>query len=145
MAKYAYCKICDKEVEKPIKNPMDTFQKVIWVMISIATLGGAAIIFIIIYTRRKKEYCPTCRKKVTFSDEPYKKPKEDEEPLTAREKVLKKAGKAKEKKEKTEKDAALESTDEEEKEQTFCPYCGEDIEAGIKRCPYCHSALKAFN
>ncbi|MFX1289307.1 MAG: hypothetical protein ACFFFY_12195, partial [Promethearchaeota archaeon] len=87
MTRYAYCKVCDKEVEKPIRNPMETFQKVIWVMISIATLGAAAIVFAIIYARRKKEYCPICRTKVTFSSEPYKKPKEEEEPLTPRERV----------------------------------------------------------
>lgn len=144
MVKYAYCKHCDKEVEKPIREPMQTFQKVIWVMLSIATLGIGLIIFIIIYANRTKDFCPTCRRKLEISGEPIKKEKE-EEPLTAREKVLKKAGKAKEKKDRTERETPSESEEEEEKEQTFCPYCGEDIEAGIKRCPYCHSALKAFN
>lgn len=141
MAKYAYCKVCEKEVPKPIRMPMETFQKVEWVILSIATVGIGAIIFAIIYGNRKKVHCPTCRAKVVFSSEPYVKTKE-EEPLTAREKVLKKAGKAKEKKEKVERETRLEETEKEEKDQTFCPYCGEDIEPGISRCPYCHSSLK---
>jgi hypothetical protein len=142
MPKYAYCKVCEKEVTKPIKMPMETFQKVVWVILSIATVGIGAIIFAIINANKKKVHCPTCRAKVVFSTEPYKKPKEEEEPLTAREKVLKKAGKAKEKKERVKREAPLEKAEEEEEDKTFCPYCGEDIEAGISRCPYCHSSLK---
>ncbi len=142
MTKYAYCKVCDKEVDQPVRKPMETFHKIIWVIISIATVGIGAIIFAIIYTNRKKVYCEKCRTKVEFSSEPHKKPEEDGEPLTQRERILKKAGKAKEKKAKEEKEPPSEITDEEEKEQTFCPYCGEDIEAGISRCPYCHSSLK---
>jgi hypothetical protein len=118
------------------------FHKVIWVMLSIATVGVAAIIFAIVYANRKKVHCPTCRTKVQISREPHSKSKE-EKLLTPREKVLKKAGKEKEKKIKTEEDALSETTEEEsEKEQTFCPYCGEDIDAGISKCPYCHSSLK---
>ena len=143
MPKYAYCKVCDKEVTKPIKMPMETFQKVEWVIISIASVGIGAIIFAFIYANKKKEHCPTCKSKVEFSTEPHVKPKEDEEPLTAKEKVLKKAGKAKEKKEKEPKKAPSKIKEGgEEKDQTFCPYCGEDIDVGISRCPYCHSSLK---
>jgi hypothetical protein len=143
MPKYAYCKVCDKEVTKPIRMPMETFQKVVWVIISIATVGIGAIIFAIIYANKKKEHCPTCRSKVEFSTEPHVKPKEEEEPLTAKEKVLKKAGKVKEKKDKVGKKVPSKiSEGGEEKEQIFCPYCGEEIEPGISRCPYCHSSLK---
>jgi len=142
MTKYAYCKICDKEVDNPVKMPMETFQKVIWVIISIATVGVAAIILAIIYAKKKKNHCPTCRSKVQFSSEPHAKPEEEGEPLTQRERILKKAGKAKEKKIKAEEDTTSEITEEAEKEQTFCPYCGEDIDAGISKCPYCHSSLK---
>ena len=143
MTKYAYCKICDKQVENPVRKPIETFQKVIWVILSIATVGVAAIIFAIVYANRKKVHCPTCQTKVQISREPHAKSKE-EKLLTPREKVLKKAGKAKEKKIKAEEDASSETTEEEEseKEQTFCPYCGEDIDAGISKCPYCHSSLK---
>ena len=144
MTKYAYCKICDKKVENPVRKPIETFHKVIWVMLSIATVGVAAIIFAFIYANKKKIHCPTCQTKVQISSEPHAKSKEETEPLTPREKVLKKAGKAKEKKIKSEEDASSEITEEEkiEKEQTFCPYCGEDIDAGISKCPYCHSSLK---
>ena len=144
MAKYAYCKVCDKEVDKPARKPMETFHKVIWVIISIASVGVGAIVFAFVYANRKRVYCPTCRTKVEFSSEPHKKPDEETEPLTQRERVLKKAGKAKEKKTKAEKETVSEITEEEEKEkeQTFCPYCGEDIDVGISKCPYCHSSLK---
>jgi hypothetical protein len=142
MTKYTYCKICDKEIDNPVRKPMETFQKVIWVILSIATVGVAAIIYAIVYANRKRVYCPTCRSKVQFSSKPHAKPEEEKEPLTQRERVLKKAGKAKEKKIKSEKDASLEVSEEAEKEQKFCPYCGEDIDAGISKCPYCHSTLK---
>jgi len=143
MAKHAYCKVCDKEVNKPIRKPTKTFHKVIWVIISFPTVGIAAIVFAIIYANRKKVYCPTCRTKVEFSSEPHKKPDEETEALTPRERVLKKAGKAKEKKIKTEEEDSSEVVEEEEIEEklTFCPYCGEDIKKGISSCPYCHSTL----
>lgn len=143
MTKYAYCKICDKQVENPVRKPMQTFQKVIWVMLSIGTVGVAAIIFAIVYTNRKKVHCPTCRAKVQITSEPQAKSEKDGEPLTQRERILKKAGKAKEKKAEEEKESPLEEEEEEEevKEQTFCPYCGEDIDKGISSCPYCHSSL----
>ena len=142
MVKYAYCKVCDKEVDKPVRKPMETFQKVVWVIISIASIGIGAIIFAIINANKKKVFCPTCRTKVEFSSEPHKKPDEETEPLTQRERVLKKAGKAKEKKTKADKETPTEITEEEKKEQTFCPYCGEDVDVGISKCPYCHSSLK---
>ena len=142
MTKYAYCKICDKQVDNPVRKPMETFQKVIWVMLSIATVGVAAIIFAIVYGNRKKVHCPTCRAKVQFTSEPQAKSKKEGEPLTQRERILKKAGKAKEKKATEEKEIPLEEEEEEEEiEQTFCPYCGEDINKGISTCPYCHSSL----
>jgi len=144
MTKYAYCKICEKEVENPVREPMTTFQKVIWVMVSIATVGVAAIIFAIVYANRKKIHCPACRAKVQFSREPHAKLKEEKEPLTQRERILKKAGKAKEEKIKSEEESSSEIMEDEkaEKDQTFCPYCGEDIDTGISKCPYCHSSLK---
>lgn len=144
MTKYAYCKICDKQVENPVRKPMQTFQKVIWVMVSIATVGVAVIIFAIVYANRKKIHCPTCRAKVQFSREPQAKSKDDEEPMSQRERILKKAGKAKEEKIKSEEDSSPEIMEDRktEKDQTFCPYCGEDIDEGISKCPYCHSSLK---
>ena len=44
----------------------------------------------IINANKAKEYCPTCRTKVGFSSEPYKKPEGGTEPLTPRESILKK-------------------------------------------------------
>ena len=142
MTKYAYCKICDKQIENPVREPMNTSQKVVWVMVSIATVGIAGIIFAIVYANRKKIHCPTCRAKVQISSEPHAKSKKKGEPLTQRERILKKAGKAKEEKAKSEEETPPEIPEEEEEiEQTFCPYCGEDINKGISRCPYCHSTL----
>ena len=142
MTKYAYCKVCDKEINQPVRKPMETFQKMIWVIISIATVGIGAIVFAIVYANRKKVYCETCRTKVEFSSDPYKKQEKDGEPLTQRERILKKAGKAKEKKATEEKESPSEIEEEEvEEELTFCPYCGEDIKKGISRCPYCHTTL----
>ncbi|MBY9020161.1 MAG: hypothetical protein KGD67_03815 [Candidatus Lokiarchaeota archaeon] len=144
MTKYAYCKVCDKEVNQPIRKPIGTFQRVIWIILSIATVGIAAIIFGIVYANRKKVFCETCRTKVEFSSEPHKKAEKDGEPLTQRERILKKAGKEKEKRATEEKESPLETEEEEEEEVeelTFCPYCGEDIKKGISSCPYCHSTL----
>ena len=143
MTKYAYCKICDKQVENPVREPMKTSQKVVWVMVSIATVGIAAIIFAIVYANRKKIHCPTCRSKVQISSEPHVKSEKEKEPLTQRERILKKAGKQKEKKAEEEQESPLvtEEEEEEQEELTFCPYCGEDIKKGISRCPYCHSTL----
>ena len=143
MTKYAYCKVCDKKVDQPVRKPIGTFHKIIWVMFSIATLGVVAIVFALYYVNRKKAYCETCRTKVEFSSEPHKKPEEDGEPLTQRQRILKKAGKEKQKKDEEEKESPLEVEEEEEEEEelTFCPYCGEDIKKGISKCPHCHTSL----
>jgi len=146
MTKYIYCKVCDKEIDHAVKKPMETFQKIIWVMVTIATLGIAGIVFAFYYMNKKKVYCPTCRAKVDFSKKPHKKPGEETEPLTTKERVLKKAGEKKEAKkraeEEEEEEAPSEITDKKKEDQTFCPYCGEDIKPDVAKCPYCHSSLK---
>jgi hypothetical protein len=91
MTKYIYCKVCDKEIDHAVKKPMETFQKIIWVMVTIATVGIAGIVFAFYHMNKKKVYCPTCRAKVVFSKKPHKKPEEETEPLTTKERVLKKA------------------------------------------------------
>lgn len=146
MVQYWYCKRCKKEIDQPIRKPMKTFHKVIWVIVIIGTLGIAALAFVIYYYNRSKAYCPVCFSKLEVSTEPFEKEEEEEEsiPKTPKEKILKKAGKkvpAKEqpKEEEVEKEVEEERT---KPEETFCPYCGETIKPGIKRCPYCGSSLK---
>jgi RNA polymerase-binding transcription factor DksA len=152
MTKYIYCKVCDKEIDYAVRKPMETFQKVIWVIVIIATVGIAAIVFAFYQMNKKKVHCPTCRAKVEFSRKPHKKldkkleeETEQTEPLTTKERVLKKAGKkieAKKRAKEEEEKAPPEITDEKKEEETFCPYCGEDIKPDAVKCPYCHSSLK---
>ena len=146
MARYSYCKICKKEIEEPSRKPMETFHKMIWVIIILATVGIAALVFAIYYFNRKKIYCPTCNSKLEFSSEPFEKEEKEEEsvPLTPKEQVLKKTGKKSEVRKRPKEYESEEIGEEEQRrsEQTFCPYCGEDIKPDAKRCPYCGSSLK---
>ena len=141
MTRYKYCDVCKKEVEHPVRKPLETFQKIIWVIVSIATIGIGAIVFLFYNANRKKKYCPTCFAEVRVTSEPVVEEEVDTTPLTPKEKILKKAG--------VEKETAPTSQPEKIKEPkkakdaTFCPYCGEDIDEGIEKCPYCHSKLKA--
>jgi hypothetical protein len=149
MTQYWYCKKCKKEIEKSIRKPMKTFHKIIWVIIIIATVGIAALVFAIYYYNRKKAYCPVCYLKLETSSKPFEKEGEEEEsvPKTPKEKILRKAGKKIPAK-KRPKEEGVEDIEEKEKrikpEDTFCPYCGEDIKPGIRRCPYCGSSLKGL-
>jgi len=144
MTQYAYCDYCKKQVESTTRKPIETFAKVIWVIIIIATLGIGALIFAIYYFNRPKNHCDTCLKKVKYSSEPFKKKEEDLEPLTPKERVMKKAGKEVDRKEKV-KEEVIEEVEEEIKERdSFCPYCGEDIKPGTTKCPYCHTSLKTL-
>jgi hypothetical protein len=146
MVQYWYCKRCKKERDQPIRKPIKTFQKVIWVILIIGTLGIAALAFVIYYYNRSKAYCPVCFSKLEFSAEPFKKEGEEEEsiPKTPKEKILKKAGKKAPAKKRLKEEEVEKKVEEEhlKPEETFCPYCGETIKPGIKRCPYCGSALK---
>ena len=146
MTQYWYCKKCKKEVENPIRKPMKTFHKVIWVIVIIASVGIAALIFAIYYYNRKKAYCPVCFSKLEVSRKPFEKEGEEEDsiPKTPKEKILKKTGKQIPAK-KLPKEEEIEEIEEEERikpEQTFCPYCGEDIKPNARKCPYCGSSLK---
>ena len=148
MTQYWYCKKCKKEVETPIRKPMKTFHKVIWVIIIIATVGIAALVFAIYYYNRKKVYCPVCYLKLESSSKPFEKKGEEEDtiPKTPKEKILKKAGMKidTKKRPKEERVEEIEGEDRIKPEHTFCPYCGEDIKPGTKKCPYCGSTLKGF-
>jgi len=143
--RYAYCKTCKKEVEKSSRKPLSTMQKTGWFVASIITVGIGGLIYLIYRSNRPKSYCPTCFTKLEYSDKPFIIP-DDTIPLTPKEKVLKKAGKEiKPKKDVEEKETEIIGEPEKKpsSDDTFCPYCGEDIEHGIDKCPYCSSSLKA--
>ncbi len=138
--KFAFCKYCQKEVE-PAKKPLDSAQKTVWLIIIIGTLGFGIIAWLI-YSKvsRKKNYCPTCSSKVAYSKEPFEKPKELAEVLTAKEKVIKKVEKKKSEKRPTKKKP-------EEKKDVFCPFCGiklEDTLDALGFCPACKGDFEAL-
>ena len=148
MPKYAYCDICKKEISDPERKPMETFTKVIWVLVIIATLGIAAIAFLIVYANKPKHYCSTCFSKLRFTREPIKSKKEEEKELmanlSAKEKVMRKSEKAKANKRPGEK-VELEKDDEDKgvegETDAICEFCGEEISSTDTRCPYCFSKL----
>ncbi|MBY9002835.1 MAG: hypothetical protein KGD73_02580 [Candidatus Lokiarchaeota archaeon] len=148
MSKYAYCDICKKEISDPTRKPMVTFRKVLWVLVIIASLGIAAIAFIIVYANKPKHYCSTCFSKLRYTKEPIKTKEQEEKEITAnlssKEKVMRKTEKAKaNRKPGTKKVLKLDDDDEEEDVEgdTFCEFCGEAISSSDKRCPYCHIKL----
>ncbi|MFX1235980.1 MAG: hypothetical protein ACFFBY_15750 [Promethearchaeota archaeon] len=146
MTQYAYCSVCKKEVTNPTRKPLETFQKIIWIILIVGTLGIAALIFAIYYLNRPKNYCPICLSRLKFSKEPVEKVGEEEEaiPSTPKEKILKKAGKEiKPRKKEGKVQIQEEGKEEVPLDKTFCPYCGEDISPDDIKCPYCHSTLKA--
>lgn len=146
MTQYAYCEVCKKEVDKPARKPLKTSQKVGWAIASVATIGIGAIVYAFYTANRPKTHCPTCLSQLQFSEKPFEKEQEEEEgiPLTAKEKILKKAKKEIKPRKKEAKVNVVEEGEERVSvEKTFCPYCGEDIEPNAVRCPYCHSTLKA--
>ncbi|MFX1352474.1 MAG: hypothetical protein ACFE8V_14605 [Promethearchaeota archaeon] len=144
MTRYAYCSVCKKEINNPVRKPLETFQKVIWIIAIVATLGGAAIIFAIYYVNRAKTHCPTCLSQLKFSKEPFEKEEEELTPSTPKEKILKKAGKKIKARKKEGEVKIIEETEKEvPTDKTFCPYCGEDVSLSDIKCPYCHSTLKA--
>ena len=90
--RYAYCKVCKQEVEKSSKKPLNTSQKIMWVIISVATLGLGLIAYAIYSSNLPKSYCPDCFTKLEYSDKPFEKPKKKRETMTPRERILDKAG-----------------------------------------------------
>lgn len=138
--KYAYCRVCKKEVSNPVKKSMDSMQKNVWIVIMIATLGIAVVAYLFYNAFiRKKNYCPNCETKLVYSKEPFEKPKEISEKkkkkLTTKEQVLEKV----EVKKVKEKKAKLEKLEE---DTIICPYCGERIEKDVDKCPYCKTVIK---
>jgi len=137
--KYNYCNVCKQEVEKPSKRPLTREQKTIWVIIIVATIGIAAIVFAIYLSTRPKEYCPDCYTKLLKSDKPFEKPKKKPEDMTPKERVLDKAGLEEEEKP-VEKPTAKKGKKEEDK--IFCPFCGEELEEKIPTCSFCQSVIE---
>ena len=131
-----YCDLCEKEVE-PSKKSMDSFQKTIWAMIIICSLGFGLIALFLYNKSRKNKYCPTCETELKVSEEPFEKPKPLED-LTPKERVLVKSGR----KIKAKKAEVVEEEVEEKK--IFCPFCGEELkgdDASRESCPFCKANL----
>jgi hypothetical protein len=140
--KYTYCKHCEKEVFDPIKKPLESMEKTIWIIVTIATLGIGLIAFLI-YDKygKKKKYCPTCHLKLEFSPVPSEKPKALIEALTPKETIIKKVEKKKTEKA-TKKKASMEKEEKEDDQKIYCPYCGEELKEKYETCPYCAATLK---
>ncbi|MFX0004713.1 MAG: hypothetical protein ACFE9C_14340 [Candidatus Hodarchaeota archaeon] len=147
--KFAYCSVCKKEVEKASRKPLDTTQKLVWIVISVATLGIGAIAYGIYLSNRPKVHCPTCFTKLEYSDKPFMKPKKKLEDMTPKERVLDKTGvrekeleiaESSKKKSETKKRKKEEKEDEKKK---ICPYCGETLDEDYAVCPFCQVSLKS--
>ena len=132
--KTAYCKICKKEVE-PSKKKMDTWDKVAWGLISLATVGIGFIVYLVYRFRyQKKKYCSICNVLVTFKTEEEKEKEEKTkakfDTSTAKGKVLEKVEHVK-KQPKPKKDP----------EKEFCDFCGSQIPSSASVCPSCKTIL----
>ena len=142
--RYAYCKVCKQEVEKSSRKPLDTSQKITWVIICVATLGLGLIAYAIYLSNRPKTYCPECFTKLEYSDKPFEKPKKKRETMTPREKILDKAGLREEtEEEEIEKKPEPKKKEKEKKKgKIFCEYCGEKLDDDYATCPFCQATLK---
>jgi hypothetical protein len=135
----AYCDYCKKEIETPVKKPLKTTEKIIWVIIILGTLGIGLIPFLIYhYGMKKKHFCPNCNTKLRFIQVETEQLKEEEQKvLTPKEKVMEKAKeKSKDKGEKKER------KEKGEDEKAYCPFCGNEISKDTATCPYCQTAIK---
>jgi hypothetical protein len=143
--KFAYCSVCKKEVEKSSRKPLETMQKLIWVIVIIASLGIAAIAYAIYLSNRPKIYCPTCFSKLEYSDKPFEKPKKKSEDMTPKERILEKTKLRKEpEKEETPKKTIKPKKEKkiEKKEPIICSFCGEKLDEDYPTCPFCQAARK---
>jgi len=141
--KYAYCKFCEKQIHKPVRKPLDSYQKTKLKAIIIGTLGIGYIAYLI-YNKflKKKIYCPTCHSKLEFSAKPFEKPKLAET-LTAKQKAMAKAEKKKTGKAPAKKKVVKKKEEKEaEAEEFICPYCGNIMKEKLATCPDCQNLLK---
>jgi len=147
--KYAYCKACKQEVDKAVRKPLDTMQKIAWGIGIVGTLGIAAVVYGIYLSNRPKIHCPTCFTKLEYSDKPFVKPKKERKDMTPKERVLDKAGIKEEEPEKILKSKKKPETKKRKKEEILeekkkiCPYCGETLDDEYATCPFCQVPLKS--
>jgi uncharacterized protein with PIN domain len=139
--KYSYCNVCKHEVENPSKKPLTRLQITIWVIVILATIGIAFIVFAIYYSSRPKDYCPECHTKLVKSDKPFETPKKKPEKMTPKEKILDKAGIEEEKSTKRAPKKKASEKEAEDGEEILCPYCGEELKKKYPTCPFCQSVL----
>jgi len=164
--KYYYCKVCNEQIDESdvAREPLSSREKFVWSIIIVAIIGVALIPVLIMgifwgvilgpllgigpfllfyFASKKKQYCPECGAKLEISEKPFIE--EEVEPITAREKVLKKAGKKITTKKEPEKKKEVKKKKKEKKElpeEIFCPYCGAKIKSNVKRCPNCGSKIE---
>jgi len=135
----AYCKYCKKEIETPVKKPLKTTEKIIWVIIILGTLGIGLIPFLIYhFGMKKKQFCPNCNSKLRIIHVEEKQLEQEEQKvLTPKEKVMEKA-KSKSQNQREKKEGEKKG----EEDKAFCPFCGNEIGKDISTCPYCQTAIK---
>ncbi len=148
--KFAYCKVCKQEVDKSVRKPLDTMQKLAWGIAIVGTLGLGAIAYGFYLSNRPKTHCPTCFTKLEYSDKPFIKPKKERKDMTPKERVLDKAGIKEEEPEELEpsrnKPEAPKKTKKKKdlkEEKITCPYCGETLDEKYAICPFCQVPLKS--
>lgn len=132
---FYYCTYCKKEVLNPVKPPMESFHKHIWVVIILATLGFA-VIALFIYRKYivKKHNCPTCLSKLKITEQPLdSKTLAPKKPSTPKEQILEKV---------EELGGIINNPNTDDLDKIFCPFCGEELEKDIVTCPYCQTAIK---
>ena len=140
--KYNYCNVCKQEVEEPSRKPLTTMQKVGWWIASVGTIGIAAIVYVLYYSNKPRNYCPECHTKIVKSDQPFEKPKKKPEEMTPKERVLDKAG-IEEGEQSAKKPSSKEpTTKKEEEDKIFCPFCGEELEEKIPTCSFCQAVIE---
>jgi len=119
--KYAYCKKCRKQIDKPKRKKLDSFQLQILVIASFASFGLAALAFIIYrLIAHKKKYCPNCGEEVKFYESPEDFPKK----IPVINLPISSKKDENEESKKTEFVNCIECEEEIEKTAEICPFCG---------------------
>jgi len=139
--RFYYCSYCKQEIESPIKRPMDSLEKTIWVVITLSTLGFA-LIALYIYRKyiAKRQYCPYCLSRLEVSEQPFEKKQItlQGQAQTKKEEVLEKVEQIKA----SEGEQKEEVRDEPEGDYIFCPFCGERLKKGTATCPFCQTIIE---